>query len=113
MMQRTVSAQDARQRLGELLESVYYRGDSVIIERAGKPMGVVISPRRFAEIERRREEARQRLFAKMDQIHERTKNEDPEEIEEMVLSEIAAYRREKREALDRARPSSGASTSER
>ncbi|MBI2767008.1 MAG: type II toxin-antitoxin system prevent-host-death family antitoxin [Chloroflexi bacterium] len=33
--ERTVSALDARRRLGELLESVYHRGDEVIIERAG------------------------------------------------------------------------------
>jgi prevent-host-death family protein len=40
-VKRTVSALDARRRLGELLESVYHRGDEVIIERAGKPMAVV------------------------------------------------------------------------
>ncbi len=33
---------EARKRPGEILESVYYRGDEIVIERAGKPMAVVI-----------------------------------------------------------------------
>lgn len=35
---RTVSAYDARVRLGELLNEVYYRDEEIIIERKGKPM---------------------------------------------------------------------------
>lgn len=55
-MKRTVTALDARRRLGELLESVYLRGDEVIIERAGKPMAVVIPAERYATLERNREQ---------------------------------------------------------
>ena len=33
-MKRKVSAVEARRRLGEILEGVYYRGDEVVIERA-------------------------------------------------------------------------------
>ena len=54
-VKRTVTALDARRRLGELLESVYHRGDEVVIERAGKPMAVVIPADRYASLERDRE----------------------------------------------------------
>ena len=54
-VKRTVSALDARRRLGELLESVHHGGDEVIIERAGKPMAVVISAERYEGLERNRE----------------------------------------------------------
>jgi len=96
-MPRTVSAQEARQRLGALLEGTR-RGEEVIIERSGKPMGVVISPMRYAEMERQREEAKARLFAMIDELREHNKDEDPEEIERAVDAAVAAVRRERREA---------------
>lgn len=37
-MIKTVSAYEARTNLGELLNLVYYKGDTVIIEKMGKPM---------------------------------------------------------------------------
>ncbi len=40
-MVRKVSAMTVRDRLGQILEEVYYRGDAVIIERAGRPMAVL------------------------------------------------------------------------
>ncbi len=52
-MVRKVSAMAVRDRLGQLLEEVYYQGDTVIIERAGRPMAVLVSP---AEYERLRAE---------------------------------------------------------
>jgi hypothetical protein len=38
-MRETVSAMEARRKLGELLEGVYYRNHYVMIERNDKPMG--------------------------------------------------------------------------
>ena len=37
-MTKTVSAYEARTNLGEILNLVYYKGDTVIIEKMGKPM---------------------------------------------------------------------------
>ena len=54
-MKRTVSAMEARGKFGELLESVLYRGDEVVIERAGKVMGVLISPTKYLLLEQNRE----------------------------------------------------------
>ncbi len=54
-MKRTVSAMEARGKFGELLESVLYRGDEVVIERAGKVMGVLISPTKYQLLEQNRE----------------------------------------------------------
>ncbi len=41
---RKVSAMAVRDRLGQLLEEVYYKGDAMIIERAGRPMAVLVPP---------------------------------------------------------------------
>lgn len=69
-MKRTVTAIEARRRLGELLESVYLRGDEVVIERAGKPMAVVIPAERY----KRLEESRARLFEMIDEVHDRNRD---------------------------------------
>lgn len=95
-MQRRVSAGEARQRLGELLEGVFYRGDEVVIERAGKAMGVVIPMERYQQIEA----ARQRFWQKVDELRAENAGRDIdfEAVDAMVQEEIAAYRREQRAA---------------
>ncbi len=62
-MKRTVTAIDARRRLGELLESVHLRGDEVVIERAGKPMAVVIPAELYEQLMRGREHLWDRIEA--------------------------------------------------
>lgn len=44
---KTISAYKARQKFGELLETVHYRDDEVTILRSGKPMAILISPNRY------------------------------------------------------------------
>jgi len=55
-MTKRINAMTARKNLGELLEGVYYRGDEVVVERAGKPMGVIIPITQYAKIEKERSE---------------------------------------------------------
>ena len=87
-MKRTLSALDARRRLGEVLEGVYYRGDEVVIERAGKPMAVVIPAERYEALERSRE----RLFDFIEQARERNRAVPDHEL----TAEIEAAIREVR-----------------
>lgn len=86
-MKRTVSALEARKRLGEILEDVS-RGDEIVIERAGKPMAVVIPPARYQTIE----EARQRLLAFIEGTWERNRDRPYPEVEAMVEEAIAEVR---------------------
>jgi prevent-host-death family protein len=67
-MRRTVTAMEARRKFGELLEGVYYRGDEVTIERAGKVMGVVVPMARYREIRDEPRASKERLFAAIDAI---------------------------------------------
>ena len=39
---RTINAVKAREKFGQLLDEVYYKGDLVIIERDGRPMAAII-----------------------------------------------------------------------
>jgi len=86
-MKRTLSALDARRRLGELLEGVYYRGDEVVIERAGKPMAVVIPAERYEALERSRE----RLFEFIERTQQKNRDVPEAELEadiETALREV-------------------------
>lgn len=88
MVKRRISAVEARKRLGEILESVYYRGDEVVIERAGKAMAVVIPAERYEAMEKSRE----RLFELIEKNWERNKDTPYKEIEREVQQAIEEVR---------------------
>lgn len=91
-MKRTVTAVQARQRLGELLEGVYYRGDEVLIERAGKTMAVVVPLDRYKAMNASRE----RLFALIERAQSHNRDVPFEVIEkevEAAIQEVRAKRR--------------------
>ena len=91
-MKRRLSAVEARKRLGEILEGVYYRGDEVVIERAGKPMAVVVSTGLYESLER----SRDRLFELIEKNWERNKDVPYEVIEREVAEAIREVRAEQR-----------------
>ena len=86
-MRRTVTAMEARRRLGELLEGVYYRGDEVTIERAGKVMGVVVSESEYAEFAAAKRKMHMDRF--MDAIH-RIHDANPD-LQELSEDELQAF----------------------
>jgi len=91
-MKRTISAVEARKRLGEILESVYYRGDEVIIERAGKPMAVVIASSRYEALQRQR----RRFLDMIEELEERSKTPEEKAIEREIEEAIQEVRTEHR-----------------
>ncbi len=96
-MKRRVSAVDARKRFGEMLESVHYRGDEIVIERAGKAMAAVVPMERYAELERSRE----RMFELFEKSWEHNKGITYEQIERDVEKAIREVRRKKYRAAKR------------
>jgi prevent-host-death family protein len=87
-VKRHVNALEARRHLGELIESVYHRGDEVVIERAGKPMAVVIPASRYEAMERNRE----RLWELIEEIHAHNAGADPDEIQREVDEAVREVR---------------------
>ncbi len=49
------SAVNFRQNLGEMLNQVQYRSDSIVINKDGKPVAVLVDAEMFARIRRMRE----------------------------------------------------------
>lgn len=92
-MVRAVTWRGAPQRLRELLESAI-QGDEIAIERAGRRVGVLISPRRYADLQRIQDEARGRFWTKVDVTWTRNAGRDPDEHEAFAFEEVHAYRRQ-------------------
>jgi antitoxin (DNA-binding transcriptional repressor) of toxin-antitoxin stability system len=64
LLAKKVAAMKVRDNLGQLLDEVYYRGDEVVIERAGKAMAILVPVGRYEQYQRDRKER----FKILDQI---------------------------------------------
>lgn len=87
-MKRTLSAMEARQKLGEVIEGVYYRGDEVKIERAGKTMAVVVPLQLYEAFLKQREE----LFELIERNWEKNQEVSESEIEAEIQEALNAVR---------------------
>jgi len=54
-MRREATAMNVRQNLGELLNQVQYRGDSVVVTKDGKPVAALVDYALYERIRRLRE----------------------------------------------------------
>ena len=85
-MEKTVNAVQARKQLGRLLEEVFYQSQHVIIERAGRPMAVLVPLEQY----RQWQEQRNAFFAMVDEVRQRTRDIPPEELEAVIAEASAA-----------------------
>ena len=91
-MKRRLTAVEARKRLGEVLDGVYYRGDEVVIERAGKPLAVVVPVKLYEQHARNRKESWDRLLEITDRVAERNKDVPIEVIEAEIDEAVKEVR---------------------
>ncbi len=83
-----MGAKEARNKFADLLGSVHYGGEVVIVERSGRPMVAVISLEMYERMIADREER----FQVLDRIRGRVPELSAEEVEEDVAEAIAAAR---------------------
>jgi prevent-host-death family protein len=88
----TIGAREARAQFADLLGRVHYRGETVIVERSGKPMVAVIPIDLYQQLMAERE-AR---FRVIDRIHNRLPDRPEAEVEQDVAEAIAAVRAERK-----------------
>jgi prevent-host-death family protein len=77
---KKISAMKARQNLGQLLNEVSIRGDSYIIERAGKPLAALVDLERFQQLQEDQDAALQALK----KVWEKMAGSEPREIKEAI-----------------------------
>jgi len=79
-MLKKISAMKARQNLGQLLNEVSIRGDSFIIERAGKPLAALVDMERFQQLQEDQGAALQALK----KVWQKMAGADYQEIQEAI-----------------------------
>jgi len=91
-MIREAPAMTVRQNLGELLNEVQYRGDSVVITKGGKPVAAIVDIALYERIRRMREDFDRML----DELAEAGKKKSESEVESLVSEAVAESRRKVR-----------------
>jgi prevent-host-death family protein len=89
---KRLGAREARAQFADLLGQVHYSNETVIIERAGKPMAALVP----LEVVEQYVAARERFFAVVDKIRSQSPDAPQEEVEADVAEAIAAVRAAKR-----------------
>ncbi|HRQ40267.1 MAG TPA: type II toxin-antitoxin system Phd/YefM family antitoxin [Chloroflexota bacterium] len=87
-MTTRIGAREARNQFADLLGRVHYSGETVIVERAGKPMVAMIPVEMFEQMLAERE-AR---FAVIDAIRERMPAVSEDELSQDIAEALAAVR---------------------
>ena len=103
-MLKKISAMKARQNLGQLLNEVSIRGDSYIIERAGKPLAALVDMERFQQLQEDRSvalQALQKVWEKMAGADNQEIGDALEEAEKIAKEENRTRSELMREALRR------------
>jgi len=103
-MLKKISAMKARQNLGQLLNEVSIRGDSYIIERAGKPLAALVDMEKFQQLQEDRSaalEALQKFWGKMTGAGNQEIGDAIEEAEKIAKEENLTRSELIREALRR------------
>lgn len=76
MVTKQVSVAQLRANLSDLIGTVYYGKEPVIVERKGKPMAVLISPEQY---ERYQHDVMERFRQTVDELQQLNADIDPEE----------------------------------
>ncbi len=92
-MEKTIGAFEARRNLGKLIEEAFYKKDSIIIERSGRAMAVLISIEDYQKWQRL---AKEQAFAMIEAAQKRNEQVPPAELERDVRESLKTLRQERR-----------------
>ncbi|OGW43756.1 MAG: hypothetical protein A2Y66_00060 [Nitrospirae bacterium RBG_13_41_22] len=90
-MGKIVTIEDARKKLGDLVDGARLRGDQYIISKKGKPAAAIVP----IEIVQRHEESKRVLLRLIEEVHEKNKGKKAEEIESIIDEAVKWARRKK------------------
>lgn len=91
VLPRRITAKEARDNFTDLLGTVYYGKEAVIVEKKGRPFAVVISPEQY---ERFKRVAKERFFEIVDEIQAKNKNANPKKVLKDVTKVVEEVRQD-------------------
>jgi prevent-host-death family protein len=94
-----MSSKEARANFSDIVGSVFYTKEPVVVEKNGKPMAVVISPDDYTRYQKAE---KQQLLQTIREIREHNRDKDPEEIEADIAAAVEEVRQEEYDERKRA-----------
>ena len=94
--QNSIDMMELRSQPGTVVDNVFYRNVSFVIKRRGKAQAVIVPLGEYADMQRRKHEAKDRFFAMTDELRASFAKEDPAKVQRMIEKAIEEVRREKR-----------------
>lgn len=94
-MKREASAMTVRQNLGELLNHVQYRGDSVVVTKDGKPVAALVDFPLYERIRRLRDSF-DRLTDRLGRVYEEVPDEHAQQEIDEAVEQVRKARRRRR-----------------
>lgn len=88
-MEKIVTVEDARKKLGDLVDGARLRGDQYIISKKGKPAAAIVP----IEIVEKHEESKKALLKLIEEVHEENKGKRSEELEGLIDEAVKWARR--------------------
>ncbi len=85
-----------RSEPGSVIDRVFYKNESFIVEKAGEERAVIVPLREYKEMQRRRQYAKEQFWAMTQEIQERMKDKAPDEIEREIQRAIDEVRAAKK-----------------
>lgn len=92
-MQREATAMTVRQNLGELLNEVQYKHDSVVITKAGKPVAAMVDMQTYERMRQKNSGEFERLWAEYSKGFDDLTEEQAQDLADTVLQEVRDERR--------------------
>ena len=86
-MQREATAMTVRQNLGELLNEVQYKHDSIVITKAGKPVAALVDIATFERMRRKNDGQFERMWAQVAKGFEDLSEAEVEALASQALRE--------------------------
>lgn len=97
-MQREATAMTVRQNLGELLNEVQYRHDSIVITKAGKPVAAMVDMDTYERMRRKDSGEFERVWAEFAKGFEDLTEEQAQALADEAVAEVRAERHARRKA---------------
>jgi prevent-host-death family protein len=90
-MEKTIAAFEARRKFGQLIEEAFYRKDSFVIERSGRPMAVIVP---IDAYERWKRLAKERVFVMLEEVWQRNQDVPDQVLEQEIAQALNTLRQD-------------------
>lgn len=95
MVTKKMTAKEARDNFTDLLGTVYYGKEPVIVEKQGRPFVVVINPEEYGRYKEFKRAAKKRIFEIIEEIQAKNKNTSYAQVFKDVTEAVEEVRKER------------------